>query len=580
MRRVTFLALVLAGIAVPSAQAQSPLRLVPQEADLFLEVPNPAGLIQTVLDDPLLERLRKLDAFAELQDFTNVRRFYQLVAYYEKELGAKWPEVLDQIAGKGVAFAVKIGPEPAPFLVVLQGKNPQTTKKFFDLSLNLLEQELNRQEAKNLPVRGRLGGADMVTIGNDLRAVVKGSNIFLSNREEALKLSLELLQAGAKAKGIDKLRSVADARRLLPKKPLVWFWLNFEFFKNLPQADQVLSLPRNDIFQTVFFGSFLDLVKRSDFMCASISREKSGYLTTIRLPAGRKGMPKALGVHVPMGDEVGSLPTLQPKGTIYSNSSYFDIAKFWTFRKQLFTEQQVEQFEKFDKNSARALLGNRFSDLIQKIGAHHRFVVVNQPKTGYKKQPKQKLPAFAYVVDLRDPKFGKTLNALIRAGALLATTQIKMNLVEEKEGEYEIVGYRFSEDRDLPQDRNGLRFNFSPCFATIENQFMICSTLELGHELARLLAKEAKTQPRQRSLAVDNDIVYGNGLAELVALFKDQLMVQTALSQAVPPEQAEKQVDALIDWIRGLGRIVSTTTFGDDRFSIDIRLIYPRKPKP
>ena len=45
-------------------------------------------------------------------------------------------------------------------------------------------------------------------------------------------------------------------------------------------------------------------------------------------------------------------------------------------------------------------------------------------------------------------------------------------------------------------DVNDLRFNFSPCFRRVGNQFVVCSTIELCRELVDLLQKEGTTPPR------------------------------------------------------------------------------------
>src|ERR1700682_6452353 len=103
------------------APPPSPLRLVPREADLLLEVPHPRRLVESVTTLDLLKQLQAFSAVREIYDSTNYRRFNQLGAYFEKQLGFKWPELLDRLAGGGAVLAVKLGPDPAPSLFVFQG---------------------------------------------------------------------------------------------------------------------------------------------------------------------------------------------------------------------------------------------------------------------------------------------------------------------------------------------------------------------------------------------------------------------------------------------------------------------------
>src|SRR5579859_3047325 len=64
-----------------------PLRLVPDQADLFFQVDRPRRLIETVLRLDQVRQIQKLEAVREVYDSTNFRLFYQLIAYFEKQLG-------------------------------------------------------------------------------------------------------------------------------------------------------------------------------------------------------------------------------------------------------------------------------------------------------------------------------------------------------------------------------------------------------------------------------------------------------------------------------------------------------------
>src|SRR5436305_1212485 len=77
---------------------------------------------------------------------TNARRVAKLFAYYEKELGAPWPDLLDRLAGGGVVLATKFERGGgAPVLLVVQGKDDELLKRAVGLVLAVVEQELIRQ---------------------------------------------------------------------------------------------------------------------------------------------------------------------------------------------------------------------------------------------------------------------------------------------------------------------------------------------------------------------------------------------------------------------------------------------------
>ncbi len=215
------------------------------------------------------------------------------------------------------------------------------------------------------------------------------------------------------------------------------------------------------------------------------------------------------------------------------------------------------------------MLGHRFSQLVDQMGPYGRFVLVHQPDKGYHKQPEARLPAFGLVVSMRDPAFAKSMDGILRAGALLAGFRVRLKMVTEEHDGCKLVGYRFAEDAPFPQDVGNIRFNFTPCFMTVGDQFCVCSTLELGRQMIPLLKKE-QAAGRKSWPDVGRVRVYADGVAQTLATFKDQLLAQTILSEALTPEEARHQVNDLIDWVRRLGSIREQTRYSAHEFRIDV----------
>ena len=484
-----------------------------------------------------------------------------------------WPEIVDRVAGGGAVLAVKFAPAPAPVLAVVQGRDEMFVQKFAKLAFDILDQELARQEAKQRLQRRKYRAVEVMHVGDDFHAAVLGSAILVSNKAKALELSIDLHLNGAQ-KSAAGVRTVAEARKLLPADPLACAWINLETVKKLPQAKEVFSLPRNDVNVTVLFGSWLDVIGRSPFACAGLYRTSDGFLTTLRVPAGRDGRTADLAPHVPAKtDQIGSLPLLEPKSAVASTSYYFDLSQYWEQRTKLFNAKQVKTFEEFDKTAGRLMGGVKFSKLVAQAGPHQRIVVTGQNKPNYRITPTLRLPAFALVVDMRDKAFAKSMETVLRGGALLAGTQFKLKLIEEKHGDVTLVGYRFPEDGGFPNDPSNIRFNFSPCFAAVGGQYLIASTFELGHELADLLQKEAKSPAKKEMNAVtERSRICAAGGATFLHIVEDQLIAQTILGQALAPEEARQQAQALIDLVRRLGVLETETEYAAKTFRYDLRL--------
>jgi hypothetical protein len=563
--------LALCAGAARAEAPPSPLNLLPPETDLLVRVPQPRRLVEALTSFEAIQQLQQFPAAREFLNSTNARRARQLVAYFERELGAPWPELVDRLAGGGAAAGVKFGPNPAPVLLVVRGKDEELMRKFARLGLAVLEQELARKENAPKPEKRSYEGVETVHLGKEFHAAVAGAAILLSNNEKALQHGLDL-HLGRQKKSLAESKSVAESDKLLPEGALAKVWVNMRTVQQSPEGKKLYKSPRDDANLTGLFGAILDVLGRTPLVAAGLYREKDGFLLTARMPRGRAGMGADAALHLPPAGQPGSRPLLEPKDVIFSASYYLNLPSIWEDRAKLFNDKQAKALEEFDKTSARFLVGNRMSKLLTQVGPYQRFVAVNQPKVPYKTQPKTPVGAFAFVTELREPEaFGKSMESVLRGAAFLASFQVKLKLVEETHNGCKIVGYRFPEDATLKVDVNDLRFNFSPCFVRVGDQFVFCSTLELCREMIDLLQKEG-TSPARGAASTERMRFYADGTADSLLAGEDQLIAQTILDQAVSPEEARQQAKAFAAWVRQLGTLTQSTTYADKEFRYDVRL--------
>jgi len=558
----------------------SPLRLLPDRADLLIQAPQPRRLVEALTTGDLLKQLQYLAPVRDYYDSTNVRRFRQLVAYFEKELGLAWPQLLDRLSGRGIALSVQFESSSPPLLLVIEGEDERLLQQFFQLGLQIVTQELSRREVKDKPVKGSYKGYNTVRIVGDLHAAVAGSALFLSNSEKALHAGLDRYADGG-AKSMARVAGVREAAQLLPPQPLVTFWLNLTKLHQAPGAKEDREPPRGNPVFTVLIGHYLNLLHRTPYVCAGIYGDKDSFAATVRMPRGRAGMGADKLLHLPPAGAPGSRPLLKPKNVLYSESAYFDIANIWKERTMLFNEEQVKQLNKAEKQLAPFLIGAKLSKLLMQAGSYYRFVAAHQPKIGYKTAPQIFLPAFALVWELRDPEaFGKSMEPILRGVALLAGSQANLQLVEENYKDCKLVGYRFPEDQALKGDINDLRFNFTPCFTRVGDQFVVSSTIELCRELVDLIHKEGDS-PARGHASTARARLYGSGAAAYLRTIEDLFVTQTTLDQAVTPEEARQQVKAILDFIRGFGVLALEPRYHDKMFQYDIRLQADKaEPRP
>ena len=575
MRLFRYAAVLLSPLLVfGSALADSPdpLRLVPEQADLCVKLERPQVFLHLIRHNELIKQFQKIEAIREFYGSTNFKRFTQLVAFFEKEFGASYPEIIARLTGGGIAYSIQFGGD-VPQLLVIQGTDEQTLRRFVETAARVVDEELARREAKERIERSKYRNIETMHIGKQVHAAVAGAALLISNKREAIEKALDLsLDVGKKS--LSGRAEVKEARELAGNDAIAWMWLGLEKAHKNPPVKDLFRLPRDEGFFTVVLGGILDVAGRSPFVCAGLHPEDHGFLLSFRMPRGRSEMTEALAGIVPRTADSGGRPLLEPPGVLYSANIYLDLGKLWEQRAKLLNDKQVKTVEEADKKTAVFLAGSPVSKLLMQAGGHHRIVVTHRSKPSYKVAPGQTYPAFAFVFELREPEaFSKKMEANLRAGALLASTQVKLKTVEEKHGDLKIVGYRFPEDGQFAADTENIRFNFTPCFVTVGNQFILSSSIELCHDLIDIVKKETTANDATSKAAVPlRERFYAEGGAQVLEYYRDRLFTQTILDQAIPPEQAQQEVQALIDIVRRLGVLEISDSYMEKNFRLDFRL--------
>jgi hypothetical protein len=566
---------ILLALSATAAPPPDPLRFISDKANLVLKVENPRKLIEAVRALDAFKQAEQLDGARNALDTAQVRRFFEFIAYYETDLGAAWPDLLDKLAGGGIAVGSTINnPADNPVLFAVQARDEALLAKFLERAVEVLEQEMARTESKDKVVKDDYRGVDVLHFGKDLHACRIGSALLFANQLGALKAGIDQ-NAENDAKGVELAKNAANstratkARTLLPKNPDVWAWYDLAYLKGRPEAKELLVSRRNNTPVTVLFAGYLDVVRRAEFVAVGLYEQKDGFSLSVRMPAGRDGMADDVELHLPRDAKAGgSLPLLEPPGVIFSHSFYLDAGALWTKRGQIMSEQNLKQFEKGVKDASRFLPGASIDKLLIQSGVHHRIVAVQRALTaGYKTEPQVRVPASAFITTMRDPAYGKSMELLVRGGVALASTQVSVKLFEDRHADVPLFGYTFPEDGKFPNDPQGIRFNFTPSFAVVGDQIVFASTKELCIELIDILQRDDRSRLDPQNMQMR---VYATGFGDLLNASPDQLLAQTILNQAVSEAQAKKQVDQLLKYLRTLGSVRVATDYTDNEFHFDV----------
>ena len=544
------LAAILTAFLAPAvfAHPPDPLRLIPAQAGLVFQIEKPKKVIEGGISFANLRGLSEFPQVRTLLDSPQVRRFFQIVKFLEAQLGNAWPELLEKVAGGGIALGVSLDSEPQPAVLVVQGTDEAAVEKFYNILIKTIETD-DGDGPKPVMTRGHEFGFETVTIGKDFFTARIGSAIVIANHAIALAESLKLV----KSKTASQSGKLLEARKLVGNDALAWACLDFAKVKATPAGKDFFAATRKDLLQTLVVGGTIDALRRAEFIAFSLEQPTDGYTLRVRIPAKRAELDPAMALHAPFDGGVGSLPLLQPNGVIYSQSFYLDLGYFWKERRTVIRGDNVKDLEKAEADISKVLPGATFGKLLQMSGPYHRIVSAYTGEKLYSITPGQLIPPTAYVGSMRNAEYGQLMDGVLRAGALLAGFQTGWKMSEETFDGVKLTTYRFSEKYPPKyDDAENLRFNAAPTFAIFKDQLVLGSTPGIVKKLIPVLKAETKNVGPP---AVWRASGYLAGAGELLKASPDATISQAVLTQGVGLTEATKQVRELVSWLTAAGQV-------------------------
>lgn len=556
------LCLFLASAVPVAAQAKDPLRFVPSQAEWVVKINRPRIFVDTIEKHELFQQAQKLAGIRAYYDTTSFQQLYQLLAYFEKQLGQDRYQILDDISAGGVVLAVRLTP-PKSALLIVQSKDEARLRKFLDVGFDVLQKELDRQESKDKLVRAKYQGYEVGKIGPKLSFAIADGALLVAGEEKDLKAALD---ANRSQKNILQLASFAEGRKKAPAAALAWTWLHLAELRKNADFQNGLNAAALDPFQMVLFGGFSDLLKRTPYLTAALTRDGDDYRLAAYMPVGANGMAPLKHMILP-ANGAGTRSPLQPPRVIASSSYVLDLGQLWDKRVEILGDKNAKGLDEGEKNIAKFLGGIKLSKVFNAMGPNHRLVFAQQKERPYKSKATSPFPAFALVVDMRNPSFAKDMNSILRSAALFATFSFGLQLKETTHKDCEMVSYYFSETKKVEGDPENARFNFSPTYVTVGNQFVMSATAELARDLVDVLKVEQAQQP---SPAAMQTRLYASGLAEIIHSNEDATLTQMILSQALPPKAAKEELRTLLSFVEQLGGLRIESNYGSTEFRYDV----------
>lgn len=553
-RIVSWCLTVLMGMWGAAASADEPLaKWLPPGAIGSLEVANTAALLARIEQSDLLQKVVDSAEYRKWADSPDGRKFRGGRAVLEGQLGMNTWEAGKRILGHQALAALY---PPAE-----NSKKPQAI-----LLIHLADAEIGPHLRKQFEPWTDVLSEQLTAEDRDdgwYLTAKDGTTACLTGQWLAAATSAELLQQVRTRLASKSGDSLADSPLWSgPPAPLdsencrVNVRIDLEQLRRTTGQSRLLPDKLDNPLASLLVGAMVEAIARGTSINATATVSPDGFNVQVRTAAPLADLgagQQALLATLPAASDLTPAVPRQLAG--------FTLCREWSrwyqSREELLIDRVLPEFDKFETGLSNFLPGKDFAqDVLGLLNAPLSIVVAGQTYSHLTARPGMQLPAFAVVLDLRDPQQGADVFRLF-----FQTLATILNIEAGKQGRqpwvmdsetYHGVQVSFARYLELPQGEElPLVFNFQPASALVGNRFVAASSVELCRDLVDALQPEirpavAGPPPPARNWELSLD---PKTAADLL-LANRAVLTAKGVQSGKPIEQAEAELDFVVELLR------------------------------
>lgn len=544
-----------AGGVLQAEEPQSAAEFFPETCILYAELPQLGKDVETILAHPLTERVMQHEAWAKVEESEGWQKFVAGRTFVELQMGAPWKGILSVLTERGIYVGFD-GPTQG-FVMAVRAGNPEAMELYRTKMMALIrmggDAKLTEDTYRDISVY-RI---------DELRAAVSGSWLIITNKTELGQKVLDRFVAvHERDKGdLRTLRDLDEFATAMSNRSAdlsAWSWLNLEQLRADERVAASLSGKAENPGAELIAGGIQSLLRETPYVTAELKMPEAGPELTLLAPWKSEWIPEERQWY--FGPEsAGAAPELpETNSTLLSVSAWRDVSEMWLRAGDLFSEQMNDQLAAADSTLTTLFAGKDFAtDILASFEPQMGLIVARQDFTDVRPAPAIRLPAFAFVLQLKEPEkmtreLRRTFQSMVGffnvVGAMEGQPQLELDIEKLEQGE--LLTSTYLAEEDVAQSETAdLIFNFSPSMAFAGRRCVISSSRNLAHELITAEAAPEVVGGAEGKAEVVNSHVNLNG-AVLHAVLDDnrnQLISQNMLEQGHSRESAEAQIGLLLE---------------------------------
>lgn len=491
--------------------------------------------------------------------------------FLENASGQNWQETLEELTDGGIWAAIT--PKPNERLTfVLSAKNGKILNRLQDAAFAVLK---NQSQAE--PASQTYRGVKTYRLDKSFLAIV-GSRLLVASHKSDIQHMIDGLVDSANQTTV---RPSNDEET----QPSIQLEVNLGAVRKAPDLQKALKRPADDAGAVTLVGGWLDLLRQGDRLRGEMSWPKDSSEIQLKLTDDSVEPHEGLEGFFAANAKHELAPLLKPPGAIYSASWFRDYRALWNQRDDLLTPAALAKLEKGDRDVKQqfSVFGVSFSpsELFQQLGTQFRVVLARASETEYRVSLKNRLPAGALCVSLRDESaFLTQAEPLSRAlGLVAAFGEAKMLTKKSEHRGANLTGFWFRDDEKSTARGNQLRYNFNPTWAVARKHFVLGSTRKIVTQVIDELDRQtgelsSSLEPSSRSAIVtDRQLLEFSELGEGLLDFREAIVQGSIFDRGLRLTEGDHELKLAKQLLQSLGQLTTQAAFENQNFEYRIRIL-------
>ncbi len=540
--------------AMAAQEAGAPAQWIPADAVFAVEVFQPKALLAPLCDEKNSSMIAAMPAYQRQEAKPGFKQFQAVVKYLENQLGADWPTALTKLTGGGIAFGVC--PDQVAMLVA-DAEDERMLTQLHEI-LGKWAAKKNGGPSSGEASSQEVEGVTAWSFGPKEAHAIIGKRLVASSGVEGLRAAL-VLRGKNGASSLAATPAYQAARRAVGPDAIGMIYLNVEVLKQVPAIGKALKPNSDNPLGALLFAGIAETANSSKWLALGVHVKESGLALQLVSDGAKFDHKGSSAFALPDKADEGALPNLTVPRQVAAVSLYRDLHRFYAAKDQLFPERTSGLV--FFENMMGIFFSGRdlTDDVMAQTTPHIRLVVANQQYDTAADAPTVRIPAFAAILELRNPEQCHELveEAWQKAVGLANVTRgqkAEPGLIIERPVHWttKFTVARFSTANIKDKSQRDARSNYRPSLAMPGHYLILSSTDDLACDLMDALGRQDKQ--KVAPLAQTHSLVEfdGDKLAAAIqanhALLTRQNMLKTGGSG--------EGDSAGIDWMIGISSFV------------------------